>query len=99
MYAIRSYYAPLFGTTSSGYTILAGGIVLSVMCIPYILNMLIEVFNTIPLGLKEASLVITSYSIHYTKLYDFTCHCPDKTLYQLVWKYHNRESPETTQQH
>lgn len=53
---ISDYLAPLFGAKSSGYTILAGGIVLAVMCIPYILNMLIEVFNTIPTGLKEASL-------------------------------------------
>lgn len=53
---ISDYAAPLFGIKSSGYSILAGGIVLSVMCIPYILNMLIEVFNTIPTGLKEASL-------------------------------------------
>ena len=45
-----------FGITSSGYTLLAGSIVLAVMCIPYILNMLIEVFNTIPVGMKEASL-------------------------------------------
>jgi phosphate transport system permease protein len=48
--------APFFGTTSSGYSLLAGSIVLAVMCIPYILNMLIEVFNTIPVGMKEASL-------------------------------------------
>jgi phosphate transport system permease protein len=48
--------APFFGIKSSGYTILAAGIVLAVMCIPYILNMLIEVFNTIPTGLREASL-------------------------------------------
>ncbi|MBN2637178.1 MAG: phosphate ABC transporter permease subunit PstC [Prolixibacteraceae bacterium] len=48
--------APLFGTTSSGYSLLAGGIVLAVMCIPYMLNMLIEVFHTIPVGMKEASL-------------------------------------------
>lgn len=53
---ISDYAAPFFGIKSSGYTILAGGIVLAVMCIPYILNMLIEVFNTIPAGLKEASL-------------------------------------------
>ncbi len=53
---ISNYIAPFFGINSSGYTILAGGIVLAVMCIPYILNMLIEVFNTIPIGLKEASL-------------------------------------------
>lgn len=53
---ISDYLAPMFGIKSSGYTILAAGIVLAVMCIPYILNMLIEVFNTVPEGLKEASL-------------------------------------------
>jgi phosphate transport system permease protein len=53
---ISKIVAPAFNTSSSGYTIFAGGIVLAVMCIPYILNMLIEVFNTVPVGLKEASL-------------------------------------------
>ncbi len=48
--------AAFFGTASSGYSVLSGGIVLAVMCIPYTLNMLIEVFNTVPSGLKEASL-------------------------------------------
>lgn len=48
--------APLFGVTCSGYSLLSGGIVLAVMCIPYMLNMLIEVFHTIPVGMKEASL-------------------------------------------
>jgi phosphate transport system permease protein len=51
-----SKIAPVFNATSSGYTIFAGGIVLAIMCVPYILNMLIEVFNTVPIGLKEASL-------------------------------------------
>jgi phosphate transport system permease protein len=53
---VSDYIAPVFSTTSSGYSVLSGGIVLAVMCIPYILNMLIEVFNTVPAGLKEASL-------------------------------------------
>ncbi len=53
---IGDILAPFLNINSSGYTILAGGIVLSVMCIPYMLNMLIEVFNTVPVGLKEASL-------------------------------------------
>jgi len=53
---ISDYVAPLFGISTSGYSIFAGGIVLAVMCIPYILNMLVEVFNAIPIGLKEASL-------------------------------------------
>ncbi|MDP2237993.1 MAG: phosphate ABC transporter permease subunit PstC [Bacteroidales bacterium] len=53
---VSDYAAPFFGTSSSGYSVLSGGIVLAVMCIPYTLNMLIEVFNTVPNGLKEASL-------------------------------------------
>jgi phosphate transport system permease protein len=53
---VSDMLAPVVNTKSSGYTILAGGIVLAVMCIPYILNMIIEVFRTVPIGLKEASL-------------------------------------------
>ncbi len=53
---ISKTIAPMFGVNTSGYTILAGGIVLAIMSIPYILNMLIEVFNTTPKGLKEATL-------------------------------------------
>lgn len=53
---VSEYVAPVFNSASSGYSVLSGGIVLAVMCIPYILNMLIEVFNTVPSGLREASL-------------------------------------------
>lgn len=53
---IGNVIAPALHIESSGYSILSGGIVLAVMCIPYMLNMLIEVFNTVPIGLKEASL-------------------------------------------
>jgi phosphate transport system permease protein len=48
--------ARYFGKTVSGYSILAGGIVLSIMIIPFILNMLIEIFRTVPAELTEASL-------------------------------------------
>jgi len=41
---------------TSGYSILAGAVVLAIMSIPYILNMLLEVFRQIPIELKEASL-------------------------------------------
>ena len=44
------------GHPNSGYTILTGAIVLSIMIIPFILNILIEVINTVPQELKEASL-------------------------------------------
>lgn len=50
------YLAPFFHTSSSGYCLLAGGIVLAIMCIPYMLNMLIEVLRAVPVELKEASL-------------------------------------------
>jgi phosphate transport system permease protein len=51
-------FAKVFGQQSSGYSLLAGGIVLAVMCIPYMLNVLIEVFQTIPIGMKESALAL-----------------------------------------
>jgi len=57
---VSKIVAPLINVNSSGYSILAGGIVLAVMCIPYMLNMLIETFKTVPIGLKEAALSLGS---------------------------------------
>lgn len=48
--------APWLEIDSLGYSILAAAIVLAVMSIPYILNMLLEVFRQIPVELGEASL-------------------------------------------
>jgi len=42
---ISNYIGPLFGKNISGYSILAGAIVLSIMIIPFILNILIELFR------------------------------------------------------
>lgn len=53
---VGGWLAALFNVESSGYSILSGGIVLAVMCIPYMLNMLIETFKTVPNGLREAAL-------------------------------------------
>jgi len=50
--------ASICNLKTSGYCILSGGIVLAVMSIPFILNILIEVFQTIPIELKEASLSV-----------------------------------------
>ncbi len=52
---LSDYLAPVCNTTSTGYSILAGGIVLAVMCIPYMLNMLVDIFNMVPAGLKESA--------------------------------------------
>lgn len=53
---ISDYIGPFLGKTVSGYSILAGAIVLSIMIIPFILNILIEILKTIPVELSEASL-------------------------------------------
>jgi phosphate transport system permease protein len=53
---VGEYLGPFFGKQISGYSILAGGLVLSIMIIPFILNIMIEVFNNVPTGLAEASL-------------------------------------------
>jgi phosphate transport system permease protein len=55
---VKDYVAPLFGMQTSGYNILSGALVLAVMIIPFILNILIEVFRTIPEELTEASLSV-----------------------------------------
>ncbi len=54
--AISNYVGPFLGKQVSGYSILAGAIVLSIMIIPFILNILIEIFRNIPTELSEASL-------------------------------------------
>jgi len=47
--------APLFGASSTGYSVLAGGIVLAVMIFPTIIHVSLEVFASIPYSLREAS--------------------------------------------
>jgi phosphate transport system permease protein len=47
--------APLFGASSTGYSVLAGGMVLAVMIFPTIIHVSLEVFASIPLSLREAS--------------------------------------------
>jgi phosphate transport system permease protein len=55
---IQDKLAPHFIDYSSGYSTLAGGIILAIMIFPLIINILGEVFSTIPQGLREASLSI-----------------------------------------
>lgn len=53
---ISKYLGPLFGVSTMGYSILAAAFVLSIMIIPFVLNIIIEIFRSIPMELKEASL-------------------------------------------
>jgi phosphate transport system permease protein len=66
---IRDYVAPLIGRTSgfiplfsaenlTGYSVLAGSIVLAIMVFPIIISVAEEVFRSVPDGLREASLAL-----------------------------------------
>jgi len=53
---ISEKLAPHFVEFSTGYSVLAGGIVLAIMIIPLIISILMEVFSAIPKEMREASL-------------------------------------------
>jgi phosphate transport system permease protein len=53
---VGNILAPAFGVNSTGYSVLAGGIVLAVMIFPTIIHVTLEVFTAIPYELREASL-------------------------------------------
>jgi phosphate transport system permease protein len=53
---IQAHIAPHFVEFSTGYSVLAGGIVLAVMIFPLIVSIIAEVLRTIPQELKDASL-------------------------------------------
>jgi phosphate transport system permease protein len=53
---IKNHFAPLFGVSSTGYSVLAGGIVLAIMICPVIVHVCIEVFKSVPREVREASL-------------------------------------------
>jgi phosphate transport system permease protein len=55
---IANKIAPGFVEFSSGYTVLAGGIVLAVMIIPLLISIMIEVFRSIPAEMTDASLAM-----------------------------------------
>lgn len=55
---IQEKIAPHFVDFSTGYSVLAGGIVLAVMIFPLIVSIISEVLNTIPQELKDASLAL-----------------------------------------
>ena len=52
---ISNWLAPFFVEYSSGYTVLAGGIVLSVMILPLLVSLFIEIFSTVPQEMRDVS--------------------------------------------
>jgi len=55
---IRNQIAPAFSVTTTGYTVLAGGLVLSLMVFPITISIMEEVFTAIPRSMRESSLVL-----------------------------------------
>jgi phosphate transport system permease protein len=53
---VKNTVAPLFGVTSTGYCVLAGGIVLAVMIFPVIIHITVEILRAVPGEFREASL-------------------------------------------
>jgi phosphate transport system permease protein len=55
---IQDYISPHFVEFTTGYSVLAGGIVLAIMIFPLIISILIEVFDNVPQELRDASLSV-----------------------------------------
>ena len=55
---IKDHVAPFFGVFSTGYTVLAGGIVLAIMIFPVIIHVGLEVLRAVPQEVREASLAL-----------------------------------------
>ena len=55
---IKDVVAPFAGVFSTGYSILAGGIVLAIMIFPVIIHVSLEIFRAVPQEIREASLAV-----------------------------------------
>ena len=55
---VKNYLAKIFHVNTTGYSLITGGIVLSAMILPFIIQMSCEILNCIPNGLKEASYAV-----------------------------------------
>jgi phosphate transport system permease protein len=64
---IQDHIAPHFVEFSTGYSVLAGGIVLAIMIFPLLISILLEVFGTVPKELRDASLSIGATQWQTTK--------------------------------
>lgn len=53
---VKNHIASWFGTFSSGYCVLSGGIVLAIMVFPVIINVTMEVFKAVPYEMRLAAL-------------------------------------------
>jgi phosphate transport system permease protein len=64
---IQERIAPHFVEFTTGYSVLAGGIVLAIMIFPLIISIVIEVFDNVPQDLRNASLSLGATQWQTTK--------------------------------
>jgi phosphate transport system permease protein len=64
---IQDRIAPHFVEFTTGYSVLAGGIVLAIMIFPLIISIVIEVFDNVPQDLRNASLSLGATQWQTTK--------------------------------
>lgn len=64
---IQDKIAPHFVEFTTGYSVLAGGIVLAIMIFPLIISIVIEVFDNVPQDLRNASLSLGATQWQTTK--------------------------------
>jgi phosphate transport system permease protein len=64
---IKDGIAPFVGATSTGYCVLAGGVVLAIMIFPIIIHVSVEVFRSVPQEVREASLALGATRWQTTK--------------------------------
>lgn len=64
---IGDYIAPFVGASTTGYSLLAGGVVLAIMVAPIIISVSEEVFKAVPLEMAEASLALGATKWQTTK--------------------------------
>lgn len=64
---VSEVVGPAVGTVTTGYTLLSGAIVLSVMILPLMVSLFIEIFDNVGRDLREASLSVGSTRWQTTK--------------------------------
>lgn len=64
---ISDIVGPAVGKSTSGYTLLSGGIVLSIMVLPLLISLFIEIFGNIGIDLRESSLALGATRWQTTK--------------------------------
>lgn len=64
---VSDIIGPAVGTATSGYTLLSGAVVLSVMILPLLVSLFIEILDNVEIDLREASLALGATRWQTTK--------------------------------